>query len=120
MKVVPLEGTTMTVPELVELAKDEAIILTRDGQPLASVRDVSGSDWESTSLAHNPRFIAIIEQSRRSYRDQGGIGLEQLRRELSLEQAPNEAAPMGAMGEALRSEHPSGDDSERPDRPGNP
>ena len=33
MKVVPLEGTTMTIRELGEFAKDEAIILTRDGQP---------------------------------------------------------------------------------------
>ena len=57
MKVVPLEGTTMTVPELVELAKGEAVILTRNGQPLVAVREVSGSDWESTALANNPRFL---------------------------------------------------------------
>jgi hypothetical protein len=87
MKVVPLEGSTMTVPELVELAKDGAVILTRDGQPLISVRDVSSSDWESAALAQNPRFAALIERSRRSYRDKGGIGIEQLRRELGLEQA---------------------------------
>ena len=31
MKVVPLEGTTMTVPELVELARGEAVILTVAG-----------------------------------------------------------------------------------------
>jgi hypothetical protein len=85
LKVVPLEGTTLTVPELVELAKGEAVILTRDGQPLVSVRDVSGSDWESASLATNPRFRALIEQSRRSYQDRGGIGIEQLRQELGLE-----------------------------------
>jgi hypothetical protein len=86
MKVVPLEGTTMTVSELVELAKGEAVILTRDGQPLVAVRDVSGSDWESASLANNPRFKALIEQSRRAYRDRGGIGIDQLRRELGLDE----------------------------------
>jgi hypothetical protein len=85
VKVVPLEKTTLTVPELVELARKEAVILTRDGQPVVSVRDLSGSDWESTALANNPRFVAIIEQSRRSYREQGGIGIEQLRRELGLD-----------------------------------
>ena len=58
MKVVPLEGTTMTVPELVELARGEPVILTRDGQPLISVRELSGSDWESASLINNPRFTA--------------------------------------------------------------
>jgi hypothetical protein len=93
MKIVPLEGTTMTVPELVELAKGEAVILTRNGQPLLSVRDLSDSDWESTSLAHSPRFRAIIEQSRRSYREEGGIGIEQLHRELDLEAEENDAAP---------------------------
>jgi hypothetical protein len=85
MKGVPLEGTTMTVPELVELARGEAVILTRGGEPLISVRELSGSDWESASLSQNPRFAAMIEQSRRSYREQGGIGIEHLRRELDLE-----------------------------------
>ena len=60
MKVVPLEGTRMTVPELVALAKGEAVILTLDGQPLVAVRDVSGSDWESASLASNPRFSMVM------------------------------------------------------------
>jgi hypothetical protein len=93
MKVVPLEGTTMTVCELVELARGEAVILTRGGEPLISVRELSGADWESAMLAHNPRFAAIIEQSRRSYREQGGIGIEQLRRELGLEANANGANP---------------------------
>jgi hypothetical protein len=93
MKVVPLEGTTLTVSELVEMAKGEAVILTRDGQPLVTVRDVSGSDWESTSLAQNREFAALIERSRRAYRERGGIGLEQLRRELGLEANPHGAGP---------------------------
>jgi len=57
------------------------------------MRDVSGSDWESTSLASNLRFRALIEQSRRSYQDNGGIGLEQLRRELGLDGNPPAAGP---------------------------
>lgn len=93
MKVVPIEGTTMSVADLAELAKDEAVILTRAGQPLVSIRDVSGSDWESASLATNPRFAAIIEESRRSLREQGGIGIEQLRRELGLGADPADDEP---------------------------
>jgi len=85
MNVVPLEKTTLTVPELVELAQKETVILTRDGQPVVSVKDLSGSDWESTALTNRPRFIEIIEQSRRSYPEQRGIGIEQIRRELGLE-----------------------------------
>lgn len=93
MKVVPLEGTTMTVPELVELARGEAVILTRGGQPWVSVRELAGADWELTSLTHDPRFAAIIERSRHSYRDEGGIGIDALRRELDLGQDDQGAAP---------------------------
>jgi hypothetical protein len=82
MKVVPLEQTTLTMTVLAELVKEGPVILTRDGQPLLAVKDVSGSDWESVSLASNPRFMALIEESRRSYRENGGISLGEVRREL--------------------------------------
>jgi hypothetical protein len=82
MKVLPLEETTLTVTELVELVRQGPIILTRNGEPLVSVKDVSGSDWESVSLASNSHFLSIIEESRRSYREKGGISLDEVRREL--------------------------------------
>src|SRR5208337_3743741 len=81
MKVVALEKTTMTIAEL---AKEGPVVLTRAGQPVVAVKDLSGSDWESVSLASNPKFMALIEESRRSYRDSGGISLEDLRHELDL------------------------------------
>ena len=93
MKVISLEGTTMTVPELVQLVEGGAVILTRDGQPLVSVRDVTGSDWESTSLANNPQFTALIQESRRSYREKGGISIADLRQELGLEADPSSVDP---------------------------
>jgi hypothetical protein len=100
MKIVPLEGTTMTVSELADLAQGEAVILTREGNPLVSVRCMTGSDWESASLAHNPRFAELIERSRRSYREQGGIGIEQMRLELGLESHPSDASTAHVSGEA--------------------
>jgi hypothetical protein len=81
---VELEKTTLTVPDLAELARKGPVILTRNGKPLAVAKDLSGSDWESISLANNPRFLALIEESRRSYREHGGIGIEEIRRELEL------------------------------------
>lgn len=86
MKVVPLEQSTLTVPELVALARGGPVILTQGGLPLVSIRDVSDSDLESASLAHDPRFSALIEGSRRSYRERGGVGMADLRRELGLEE----------------------------------
>lgn len=84
MKVVPMEESSLTVPQLAELVKEGTVILTQNGQPLLAVKDVSGSDWESVSLASNPRFMAIIEEARRSYREKGGVSLDSLSRELGI------------------------------------
>jgi hypothetical protein len=81
---VELEKTTLTVAQLAKLARKEPVILTRNGKPLAAVKNLSGSDWESIALANNPRFLALIEESRRSYREQGGRTIEEVRRELGL------------------------------------
>lgn len=42
------------------------------------------SDWDCFSLANHPQFLTLIEESRRSYRQHGGIGLEEVRQELGL------------------------------------
>ncbi|MGA2066423.1 MAG: hypothetical protein ABSG86_15720 [Thermoguttaceae bacterium] len=92
MKTVAMEGTTLTAKDLARMAKKEPVILTRRGNPVVAVRDVSGSDWEAVSLANNPKFIALIEASRRSYREQGGISLSDICHELGLRQRKRTAA----------------------------
>jgi hypothetical protein len=52
---------------------------------VVSVKNVSGSDWESVSLASNPRFMALIEESRRSHREKGGVGLADIRQEIGID-----------------------------------
>lgn len=84
MKTVAMENMTLTAEELAAMAQKEPVILTRKGHPVAAVKDLRGSDWESVSLANNPKFIELIEASRRSYRKQGGIGLEEIRQQFGL------------------------------------
>jgi hypothetical protein len=84
MKVVPPDKADLTLPDVAEMAKNGPVILTRRGKPLAAVKDLSGFDWEAVSLANNPRFVALIEEARRSYQEEGGIGLDDLRKELGL------------------------------------
>ena len=88
MKMVELEKTELTLPDAAELARGGSIILTRDGKPLAVIKGLSGSDWESVALASNPQFRALIDESRRSHREQGGISLQQLRNDLGLTALP--------------------------------
>ena len=84
MRVIPLETSDVTAPELAAMAKHGSVILTRKGKPVAAVKDLAGSDWESVALANNPKFIALIERSRASYREKGGIPLGDIRKELGL------------------------------------
>lgn len=85
MKVISVEESKLTASALADMAKGETVILTRNGRPIAAVKNVSGSDWESLSLASNPQFMSLIEESHRAHHEQGGIGLAELRRELGLD-----------------------------------
>jgi hypothetical protein len=90
MNVVPIENANL--PEVTKLARSGTVILTQNGKPLAAVKDLSNSDWESVSLANNPRFRELIEASRHSIREEGGIPLEDLRKDLGLK-APKPSRP---------------------------
>ena len=96
MNVVPIENANL--PEVTKLARSGTVILTQNGKPLAAVKDLSNSDWESVSLANNPRFREIIEASRHSLREESGIPLEDLRKELGLK------APKPSRRRAKRSQ----------------
>ena len=93
MKIIPVEKADLSLSALAELAKAGAVILTRNGKPLASVNDLSGSDWESVSLANNPQFQALIAKSRRSAKDEGVIAAADVRRKLGLQKAPPRRRP---------------------------
>lgn len=58
---------------------EQPVILTRDGQPVAALLPVDGEiDSETISLSLNPRFIEIIERSRKSQKEEGRFFLEDI------------------------------------------
>lgn len=54
------------------------LILTRNGQPVAALFPVENIDMETLSVSMNPKFIGIIEQSRKSQKEEGRIFLEDI------------------------------------------
>jgi len=48
----------------------------------------SGVDLESLRLSHNPRFIKIVNRSWESYKRNGGVSLEEMRRRHGPERKP--------------------------------
>ena len=59
------------------------LILTRDGQPVAALFSVEDVDMETLSISINPKFIKIVEESRKSQKEEGRIFLEDI--DVSLE-----------------------------------
>jgi hypothetical protein len=43
------------------------------------------------ALANNPQFIRLIEEARRSYREEGGVSLNDVRKELGITLSPRPA-----------------------------
>ena len=84
MKLLAIEKTKKSIAQIAQMAKNGPVILTRRGKPMVAVKDLSGKDWESISLASNPEFMAIIEESRSSFRREGGIGIDEVRTQLGL------------------------------------
>ena len=54
------------------------LILTRNGQPIAALFPVEDVDMETLSISMNPKFINIVEQSRKSQKEAGRIFLEDI------------------------------------------
>jgi hypothetical protein len=71
------------------------LILTVDGKPVAVLLPVWDADVETVSLSFNPKFLAIMEESRRSFDREGGISSEEIRKHFGLPPtAGQDANPM--------------------------
>jgi hypothetical protein len=67
----------------------EPVILTLGRKPVAVVWPIHNADLETVSLSINPKFLAILERSKRSLYEEGGFSSEEIRREFGLPRASN-------------------------------
>jgi hypothetical protein len=52
--------------------------------PLAASMAIENADWETISLSNNPKFLEILERSRKRPREEGGISSDEMRRRSGL------------------------------------
>jgi hypothetical protein len=88
MKTLDIAKATGSLAELARKPDREALILTVEGKPVAVLLPVWDADVETVSLSLNPKFLAIIEESRRSQEREGSISSEEIRRHFGLPPAP--------------------------------
>ena len=58
----------------------EPITIMHKGVTLAILAPAGYDDYESVQMSTNPEFIALLERSRKSYREEGGISAEEVRK----------------------------------------
>jgi antitoxin (DNA-binding transcriptional repressor) of toxin-antitoxin stability system len=80
-----LQITKATAP-LAEYARElkGTLVITEKGRPIAALVPIEGVDWESLAVGTNPKFVDLIERSRRRYEVEGGISSEEMRRHFGL------------------------------------
>jgi len=85
MRTVELEEATAPLAEYARRARREGVVVTLRGRPLATVQAVpEHADWESLAIGMHPKFLEIMEQSRRAHREQGGISPDEMRRHFGI------------------------------------
>ena len=88
MKTLELTKATASLASYARKAKRGPVILTANGKPVAALVVIRNTDLETALMSNNPKFLALIERSRRRHRAEGGISREEMRRRLGLTHVP--------------------------------
>ena len=80
MKKLELTKATEALAEYVKDIEDEPVVIVHRGFALAVLVPLGNMDYESIELANNPRFLAILEESRASYEREGGVSSEEVKK----------------------------------------
>ena len=84
MKTLDVEQATESLRDYARGVVKEPMVLTDGGKPIAALVSLREVDQETISLSLNPRFIALIEQSRARQEAEGGISSKEMRRRLGI------------------------------------
>jgi len=80
VKVVEKEEATRSLADYASEIRNDAVVVTDQGQPVAVLVPIENADLETVSLSTNRRFLDLIERSRSRLREEGGVSSEEMRR----------------------------------------
>jgi antitoxin (DNA-binding transcriptional repressor) of toxin-antitoxin stability system len=84
MKTVEVAQATDSLGEYAQKVKNEPLVLTVGGKPIAALVPIENADLETVELSTDPLFLALIERSRGRQKAQGSISSTEMRRRLGL------------------------------------
>ncbi len=84
MKTLELASATAPLADYASDVKDQPLILTRDGEPVAALVPIENADLETVTLGTRSQFLSLIERSRERQKVEGGVSGDEMRRRLTL------------------------------------
>ena len=88
MKIAPLAEVKNRLSAYIDAARESAIVVTRNGKPVALLTPIlEDDDLDSLLLAHDRRFIHLLEQARERVRAGHYLTSEHFWRELRRRRA---------------------------------
>lgn len=85
MRTMEVTQATGSLEAYIREAQAGPIVLTRRGRPVAALVPIQGMDLEQLTLATNEQFLALIERARTRQKAEGGLSIDEVRRELGVE-----------------------------------
>ncbi|HEV2293336.1 MAG TPA: hypothetical protein VGR35_05735 [Tepidisphaeraceae bacterium] len=64
MKTVEIGKATKPLSEYARTVDQDAVVIVRNGKPVAVLSSAKGMDAESIALANSPKFVAVIQKAR--------------------------------------------------------
>ena len=96
MTTVELKDATSSLADYARRAAAGPVVVTVRGKPVAALVPVEGMDLESLSVSTNPQFLDLIERSRRSLEEKGGVSSDEVRRRIGLPRKGHKRAKRAA------------------------
>ena len=76
---------TPELDRILQQAKDEDIVLTRDGHPVALLSDFDDEDLYWYAREHDPDFLASLVRAREQVKKGQVLGHDELKKRLGIE-----------------------------------
>ena len=84
MKIAPLAEVKDKLSAYINESQKTPIVITKNGRPVALLTGLEeDKDLDTILLAHNPRFLQIVDEARERVRKTGGIPHDKFWKELA-------------------------------------
>ena len=83
MKIAPLAEVKDRFSAYIDESSESPVVIIRNGHLVAMIVGIADEDdLDSLLLAHNPRFVQLVEEARQHVRVTGGVSLADFRKRL--------------------------------------